>query len=48
MPWFHRQADRCRRLRVLQAGRTQIYLLYILLITAVLLGWSAVTEWLHG
>jgi formate hydrogenlyase subunit 3/multisubunit Na+/H+ antiporter MnhD subunit len=40
-PLAHRLADRCARLRILQRGNVQIYLLYILVVLVVLLAWSA-------
>lgn len=42
LPWFHRQAARCLRLRILQHGKVQIYLLYILIVLVLLLAWSSV------
>ncbi len=40
-PLAHRLADRCSRLRILQRGNLQIYLLYILVVLVALLAWSA-------
>lgn len=40
-PLAHRLADRCARLRFLQRGNLQIYLLYILVVLVLLLAWSA-------
>lgn len=40
-PLLRRVADRCSRLRVLQRGKPQVYLLYILLVLIGLLSWSA-------
>jgi formate hydrogenlyase subunit 3/multisubunit Na+/H+ antiporter MnhD subunit len=40
-PLAHRLADRCARLRILQRGNLQIYLLYILIVLVALLAWSA-------
>jgi len=40
-PLAHRLADRCARLRFLQSGKLQIYLLYILVVLVLLLSWSA-------
>jgi hypothetical protein len=40
-PLAHRLADRCARLRILQRGNLQIYLLYILVVLVLLLTWSA-------
>jgi hypothetical protein len=40
-PIAHRLADRCARLRILQRGNLQIYLLYILVVLVLLLGWTA-------
>ncbi len=41
-PLAHRLADRCSRLRILQRGKVQVYLLYILVVLVVLLAWSAI------
>jgi hydrogenase-4 component B len=41
-PLAHRLADRCQRVRFLQRGKLQMYLLYILLVLVLLLTWSAV------
>jgi hydrogenase-4 component B len=41
LPLAHRLADRCARLRFLQSGKLQIYLLYILVVLVLLLAWSA-------
>jgi formate hydrogenlyase subunit 3/multisubunit Na+/H+ antiporter MnhD subunit len=40
-PLAHRVADRCARLRILQRGNLQVYLLYILVVLVILLAWSA-------
>lgn len=40
-PLAHRLADRCQRVRFLQRGRLQVYLLYILVALVLLLTWSA-------
>jgi len=40
-PIGRRLADRCARLRILQVGNLQIYLLYVLVVLLVLFGWSA-------
>lgn len=45
LPWFHRQAERCLRLRILQHGNAQAYLLYIMLAFLLLLGWSSFAAW---
>ncbi|HEX5051123.1 MAG TPA: proton-conducting transporter membrane subunit [Planctomycetota bacterium] len=39
-PLAHRIADRCSRLRILQRGKLQIYLLYMLVVLVALLTWS--------
>lgn len=41
-PLAHRLADRCQRVRFLQRGNLQVYLLYILIVLVVLLAWSAI------
>jgi NADH:ubiquinone oxidoreductase subunit 5 (subunit L)/multisubunit Na+/H+ antiporter MnhA subunit len=46
-PLGRRLADRCARLRFLQHGRLQIYLLYILVVLLLLLGWSGLAAWLR-
>jgi NADH:ubiquinone oxidoreductase subunit 5 (subunit L)/multisubunit Na+/H+ antiporter MnhA subunit len=43
-PFFSRWADRFARLRFLQQGLLQIYVVYILLTLLLALGWSAATE----
>lgn len=44
LPGFERVADRCVRLRWLQQGRLQVYLLYVFLACAVLMAWSVLAE----
>jgi hydrogenase-4 component B len=44
-PLSRRLADRCARLRILQRGNLQIYLLYILVVLLLLLAWSAAATW---
>jgi hydrogenase-4 component B len=44
LPGFERVADRCVRLRWLQQGRLQVYLLYVFLACAVLLVWIVLAE----
>ena len=46
LPFCQRWADRCARLRILQQGNVHLYLLYILVVLLVLLGWSVVDAWL--
>jgi hydrogenase-4 component B len=44
-PICRRLADRCSRLRFLQHGKLQLYLLYILIVLVLLLCWSAASTW---
>jgi len=44
LPGVERVADRCARLHWLQQGRLHIYLLYIFVTCAVLLGWVVLAE----
>jgi formate hydrogenlyase subunit 3/multisubunit Na+/H+ antiporter MnhD subunit len=44
LPGFERVAERCVRLRWLQQGRLQVYLLYVFLACAVLLSWIVLAE----
>jgi len=45
VPFFTRWASRFQRLRVLQLGKVQVYLLYILAALIFLLSWSALDPW---
>ncbi len=44
-PGLRRVADWCAALRILQRGKLQIYLLYILLVLLSLLLWATITSW---
>jgi hydrogenase-4 component B len=44
-PFFRRWADRLSRLRVLQQGRINVYLVYILLVVVLALAWVSVRTW---
>jgi hydrogenase-4 component B len=46
LPFCQRWADRCSRLRILQQGNVHLYLLYILVVLLLLLGWTVVDAWL--
>jgi hydrogenase-4 component B len=47
LPFCQRWADRCSRFRILQQGNVHLYLLYILAVLLLLLGWSVVDAWLR-
>jgi formate hydrogenlyase subunit 3/multisubunit Na+/H+ antiporter MnhD subunit len=44
-PFFRRWAERFARLRILQQGRVNIYLLYIVLTIVLALAWTALRVW---
>jgi formate hydrogenlyase subunit 3/multisubunit Na+/H+ antiporter MnhD subunit len=40
-PFFRRWADRCSRLRILQQGKVNVYLFYIMLMVVLALSWAS-------
>jgi hypothetical protein len=44
-PLFHRWAQRCARLRVLQQGKVHIYLVYVVLMVVLALTWVSLRWW---
>lgn len=44
-PFFHRWADRFSRLRILQRGNVQLYLVYILVTLILALAWATLSPW---
>jgi NADH:ubiquinone oxidoreductase subunit 5 (subunit L)/multisubunit Na+/H+ antiporter MnhA subunit len=44
-PFLHVWAERCSRLRVLQQGRVEVYLVYMLLMVVLALAWVSLRGW---
>ncbi len=44
-PFFRRWAERCSQLRILQQGKVHVYLVYILLVVVLALGWVSLRTW---
>jgi formate hydrogenlyase subunit 3/multisubunit Na+/H+ antiporter MnhD subunit len=45
-PLFHRWAQRCARLRVLQQGKVHVYLVYVVVMVVLALAWVSLRWWL--
>jgi hypothetical protein len=48
VPFLERMARRFARVRILQQGRLQVYLLYILGVLLVGIAWAALSPWVLG
>jgi hydrogenase-4 component B len=44
-PFFRRWADRCARLRILQQGKVNVYLFYIMATVVLALAWASIRTW---
>jgi hypothetical protein len=44
-PFFRRWAARCARLRILQQGKVNVYLFYLMLIVVLALAWASLRAW---
>jgi hypothetical protein len=44
-PFFRRWAERFSRLRILQQGQVQIYLVYIMFMVVLALAWVSLRGW---
>ncbi len=47
-PFFRRWAERFSRLRILQQGQIQIYLVYILIMLVLLMAWATLDTWIRS
>jgi len=46
-PLFRRWAERCSQLRILQQGKTHVYLIYIVIVVVLALTWVSLrTSWI--